>query len=183
MIEGMETLRQSIDDHHARLQRLKQSFEDHRAQIRDLKEALDYNRRCRLRAFIKQTTKDLVAYIESHHELRAEACCSGQHRHVAENIFPVHLEKLGIHHRYWTLIEQAKEAKESPYVWVGNKLRHRYKVEKRERPYDESPEQFAYLLRSDRFRETDVYGYWAPLFPTLYKKTVEELEKVSIMFL
>lgn len=30
------------------------------------------------------------------------------------------------------------------------------------------------------FKETDVCNYWAPLFPMLYKKTVEELEEEYI---
>ena len=183
-MEGdMEKLRPTFDGIRAQIQDLKARLQELEARSQDQKEFLDYEVKCRLRVFTKQTTKDLIAYIESHHELRAEACSSGQQSHVAETILPVHLEKLGIPQKYWTTIEQTKEAKESPYIQVGNKLRQRYKFEKRKRPYDESPRKFAHLLRSDRFRETDVYKYWAPLFPMLYKKTVEEFEQAYILSL
>jgi len=168
---------QSFREH---MEKLRQALDGVEAQLRDHKQFFAYEDQCRLRAFIKQTTKDLVAIIESHHELRVEAYGSVQHSHVVKNILPVHLGNLGIPYKYWTSIEQVKEAKQSPYIQVGNKLRQRYKFEKREKPYEESPRQFAHLLRSDRFKETDVCNYWAPLFPMLYKKTVEELEEEYI---
>lgn len=171
---------QSVIEH---LEKLRQDLDGVEAQVRDHRQFFAHEDQCRLRAFIKQTTKDLIAFIESHHELRAEAYGSEQHSHVAEIVLPVHLENIGIPQRYWTLIEQVKEAKQNPYIQVGNKLRQRYKLEKRERPYEESPRQFAHLLRSDRFKDTDVCNYWAPLFPMLYKKTVEELEEEYILSL
>jgi len=93
------------------IERMQQDLDGIAAQVEDHKHFFDNEAQWRLRAFIKQTTNDLVIFIESHHELRAEAYGSAQHNHVAENISPVHLNKLGIPHRYWTPIEQVKDIK------------------------------------------------------------------------
>jgi len=147
---------QSLIEH---LEKLRQDLDGLEAQVRDHKQFLEYEDQCRLRVFIKQTTKDLIAFIESHHELRAEAYGSVQHSHVAENILPVHLENLGIPYRYWTSIEQVKEAKQSPYIQVGNKLRQRYKFEKRERPYEEGSSRICCVQTGSRKRMSAITGH------------------------
>lgn len=149
----------------------------------DVRAYLAVREQCLLRAFIRHTTRDLIAFIESHHEFRAEADGSEARNHIAENISPDHLKKLGIPSKYWPLIQQVKSEKQTPYIRVGNKVRQRYKYEKRCRPWDESPRDFACVLLRHPLKNKHHHDYWAPLFPILYNKTVEDLEEEYIAYL